>query len=159
VQYVAQRFCAAWQYAAAQRVSSHRHRDDRGIMAHVGASIRGDSMRTLFGIVSVVAILVSSPVQGTSTVSGELVDLQCQLKESKNKGADHAECALSCAKRGATLGILTGDSLFTVTGDYTRENNRRLIAFVAKPVVAIGTVTEKDGKKLIDVTSIELVTP
>jgi hypothetical protein len=116
-------------------------------------------MRTLFGIASVVAILVSSPVQGTSTVSGELVDLQCQLKESKNKGADHAECALSCAKRGATLGILTGDNLFTVTGDYTRENNRRLIAFVAKPVVATGTVTEKDGKKLIDVTSIELVTP
>ena len=115
-------------------------------------------MRLMLGVAGAIAILLGAAPHGASTLSGELVDLQCQLKDAKNKGADHAECALSCAKRGATLGILTADSLFTVTGEFTRENNRRLIAFVAKPVVATGTISEKDGKKLIDVSAIELAT-
>lgn len=105
----------------------------------------------LLALACAVVPIAAAPV----TVTGELVDVQCQLKDAKNVGPDHADCALSCAKRGATLGILARDGLYVVTGDFTRENNRRLIEFVAKTVEATGTVTEKDGKKLLAITDIE----
>jgi hypothetical protein len=90
----------------------------------------------------------------TTTLTGEVVDVQCNLKDAKNKGADHADCALSCARRGATMGILTADGVYTITGDYTKENNRKLLEFVARRVAASGEVTEKDGKRLIEVTAL-----
>jgi hypothetical protein len=90
----------------------------------------------------------------TTTLTGEVVDVQCHLKDAKNKGADHADCALSCARRGGTMGILTADGVYTITGDYTKENNRKLLEFVARRVAASGEVTEKDGKRLIEVTAL-----
>ena len=89
-----------------------------------------------------------------TTVKGEVVDVQCNLKDAKNKGGDHADCALSCARRGATMGIMTADGVYTITGDYTKENNKKLLEFVAKQVQASGEVTEKDGKKIIDVSTL-----
>jgi len=89
----------------------------------------------------------------TATLKGEVVDVQCNLKDATNKGPDHADCALSCARRGATMGLLTPEGVYTITGDYTRENNKKLLEFVARPVEATGAVTEKDGKKLIDVST------
>jgi hypothetical protein len=89
-----------------------------------------------------------------STLRGEVVDVQCTVKDTKNKGADHADCALSCARRGATMGLLTADGVYTITGDYTKENNKKLIEFVARQVEATGEVTEKDGKRLIDLSTV-----
>jgi hypothetical protein len=91
----------------------------------------------------------------SETVKGEVVDVQCNLKDAKNHGADHADCALSCAKKGAALGILTSDAVYTITGDYTANNNQKLIEFVSKKVEATGHVMEKDGKKTIHVESIK----
>lgn len=91
----------------------------------------------------------------TETVTGEVVDVQCNLKDSKNHGADHADCALSCAKKGAALGILTSDAVYTITGDYTKDNNQKLIEFVSRKVQATGHVMEKDGKKTIHLESIK----
>ena len=88
-----------------------------------------------------------------TTLKGEVVDVQCNLKDAKNKGAEHADCALSCARRGATMGLLTAEGVYTITGDYTKENNKKLLEFVARQVDATGAVTEKDGKKLIDVST------
>ena len=69
---------------------------------------------------------------------------------------DHESCAVSCAKRGSPMGILASDGVYLIAGDYTKENNKRLIEYVAKKVEAKGEVTEKDGKKTIAVT---LMTP
>jgi hypothetical protein len=96
-----------------------------------------------------------SVTAATETVKGELVDVQCNLKDADNHGADHADCALSCAKKGAALGIMTADAVYTVTGDYTKDNNQKLIEFVSKNVEATGTVTETDGKKTIQLESIK----
>ena len=52
------------------------------------------------------------------------------------------------------MGILTADGVYTITGDYTLENNKKLLEFVAKQVEASGQVSEKDGKKLIDVSTL-----
>jgi hypothetical protein len=93
---------------------------------------------------------------GAATLTGEVVDLQCEMKDAANHGASHADCALSCAKRGARLGLLTEDGVYTITGEYTRENNRRLIEFVARTVRASGEVTERDGQKLLALSDIEI---
>jgi hypothetical protein len=93
----------------------------------------------------------------SKTVTGEVVDVQCQMKKGAGGvGEAHAGCATSCAKKGAALGILAADGVYAITGDYTAENNKKLIEFVAKKVSATGEVSEADGKKTINVASMAL---
>src|SRR5713101_1273494 len=47
------------------------------------------------------------PKGETVTVKGEVVDLWCYLEGGDN-GADHKECAVSCAKARKPFGIDTG---------------------------------------------------
>lgn len=93
---------------------------------------------------------------GEKTVKGEVVDVHCLMKSSDNKGAEHQDCSLSCAKRGAAMGILAADGVYTITGDYTANKNEKLIEFVSKNVEATGEVAEADGKKTINVKSMKL---
>jgi hypothetical protein len=91
------------------------------------------------------------------TVKGEVVDVACATsKKEAGHGAGHAGCALSCAKGGQPVGIMTADAVYTVTGDYAANKNAKLLDFVAKRVIVTGEVTEKDGQKLINVKSIKL---
>jgi hypothetical protein len=90
------------------------------------------------------------------TVTGEVVDVQCQAKKAENTGEAHANCAESCAKKGAKMGILAADGVYTITGDYTADKNKKLIEFVAKNVEAMGEVSEADGQKTINVSSMKL---
>ena len=91
------------------------------------------------------------------TVKGEVVDVACSTKKGEGgKGEAHASCAMACAKKGMPVGILTADSVYTVTGDYAANNNAKLLDFVAKQVVVTGEVTEKDGVKSLNVKSIKL---
>ena len=115
-------------------------------------------MRKLTAVLAACALALGLGVSlraATETVKGEVVDVQCNLKDASNHGADHADCALSCAKKGAALGILTADAVYTITGDYTKNNNEKLIEFVSKNVEATGQVMEKDGKKTIQIDSIK----
>jgi hypothetical protein len=110
---------------------------------------------TIVGALALAGALSTIPLRAAaSTLKGEVVDVQCNLKDAKNKGADHADCALSCARRGAAMGLMTTEGVYTITGDYTKENNKKLLEFVAKQVEATGEVTEKDGKKLIELTAL-----
>ena len=93
---------------------------------------------------------------GEKTVKGELVDVHCQMKDADNKGAEHEDCALSCAKRGAAMGVMAADGVYTITGDYTQNKNEKLIEYVSKTVEASGEVSEKDGKMTIEVASMKL---
>jgi hypothetical protein len=89
------------------------------------------------------------------TITGQVVDVACNKKGQK--GPDHDECALSCAKRGQPAGVEAADGVYVITGKFAEDKNAKLIEFVNKNVIAKGTVTEKDGQKMIDVTSIEVV--
>jgi hypothetical protein len=93
---------------------------------------------------------------GEKTVKGELVDVHCMMKDANNKGAEHEDCALSCAKRGGAMGIMAADGVYTITGDYTADKNAKLIEFVSKNVEATGEVAEADDKKTINVASMKL---
>lgn len=106
--------------------------------------------------VAMVGFLGASLRAEATTVKGEVIDVKCYTKDHTHVGADHADCALSCAKRGAAMAILTSDGeVYTITGDYAADNNAKLIDYVSKKVEASGAVAEKDGTKTIDVTAIK----
>ena len=117
-------------------------------------------MRNLVSMFAAAAFVVSMvmPMHGADmTIKGEVVDVACSMdKKDAGKGAGHASCALSCAKSGQPVGILTADAVYTVTGDYAANKNAKLLDFVAKNVIVTGEVTEKDGQKVINVKSIKL---
>lgn len=102
-----------------------------------------------------VAAMVAPLVAEVKTVKGEIVDVQCQTKKAENKGADHEGCAKKCAEKGAKMGILADDGVYTIEGDYAADKNKKLLEFVAKTVEATGDVTEKDGQKTIKVTAMK----
>jgi hypothetical protein len=117
-------------------------------------------MRNLISLVAgaVFAAALAMPVAAADmTVKGEVVDVACSLsKKEAGKGAAHANCAMSCAKGGQPVGILTADAIYTVVGDYAANKNAKLLDFVARNVIVTGEVTEKDGVKSINVKSIKL---
>lgn len=117
-------------------------------------------MRNLISVLAGAAFAVSLAMPAFAadmTVKGEVVDVACSTdKKDDGKGAAHASCAMSCAKSGQPVGILTADSIYTVTGDYAANKNAKLLDFVAKNVIVTGAVTEKDGVKSINVKSIKL---
>jgi hypothetical protein len=118
-------------------------------------------MRKILAILAGAAVVaaVSAPMFAADmTVKGEVVDVACAIsKGDAGKGADHAACAMTCAKRGQPVGILTADAVYEITGDYAANRNAKLLDFVAKRVEVTGEVSEKSGKKMMAVKSIKLL--
>jgi hypothetical protein len=116
-------------------------------------------MRKIFALVAGAAFVASlaAPLAAQSTtLKGEVVDVACATKKAPGgKGDDHASCAMACAKKGLATGVMTADGIYTITGDYAANSNAKLLDFVAKNVEVTGTVSEKDGQKMIAVTSIK----
>jgi len=91
-------------------------------------------------------------------VKGELVDQTCYMKDHKQVGASHKECAETCAKKGAPMAVLTSDGkLYQITGGLAADNNAKLVAHVTHTIEITGDVTEKDGKMLIAADSLTMV--
>ena len=114
-------------------------------------------MRKMLAVFAAVTFVAStSLVAAEKTVKGEVVDVACQVKKAPGgQGDAHKGCATACAKRGSQMGILTADAVYEIQGDYAANNNAKLLEFVASEVEATGEVTEKDGKKVITVSSMK----
>ena len=114
-------------------------------------------MRKMFAVLAAAAFVATAPViAAEQTVKGEVVDVACQVKKAPGgQGDAHKGCANACAKKGAQMGILTADAVYEIQGDYAANNNAKLLEFVAAQVEATGEVSEKDGKKVITVTSMK----
>jgi type 1 fimbria pilin len=117
-------------------------------------------MRKVLSFIAAAAFVASMAVPMAAsevTITGEVVDVACALKKGEGgKGDAHAGCAMACAKKGAAQGIMTADAMYHVAGDYTANNNAKLLDFVAKKVTVTGEVTEKDGQKTITIKTIKL---
>jgi hypothetical protein len=117
-------------------------------------------MRTVISLVAGTAFVMALAMPAFAadvTIKGEVVDIACALeKKDAGHGEAHAACAMSCAKRGQQVGILTADAIYTVTGDYVADKNAKLLDFVARRVSVTGEVVEKDGVKSINVKTISL---
>ena len=75
-----------------------------------------------------VAALAMPAFAADMTVKGEVVDIACATgKKEAGKGDAHAACAMTCAKSGQPVGLLTADAIYTVTGDYAANKNAKLL--------------------------------
>lgn len=108
---------------------------------------------------SVAAASASSASDKEVTIVGEVVDQPCFEGKNGARGEGHKTCALSCAKRGNQLAVVEDktNAVYSITGDYSANKNEKLIPFVAETVEVKGTVTEKDGKKWLAISSIKKV--
>ena len=114
-------------------------------------------MRKICAVFAAAAFVAGASLMAAeTTITGEVVDVACQLKKAPGgQGEAHKGCATACAKRGSQMGILTADAVYEIAGDYSANSNAKLLEFVAAQVEATGEVTEKDGKKIITVTSMK----
>ena len=88
------------------------------------------------------------------SVKGEVVAPSCTVDDAGGPARESpAARTMRCARRGVPMAIQTSDGLFFVEGDYAANNNAKLLDFVAKTVVAKGTVTDRDGKTMINVAA------
>jgi hypothetical protein len=97
-------------------------------------------------IVATVVFMQGAPAFAkTATVKGQLVDQECYLEEKK-VDADKS-CAVSCAKEGKPVALLTSDGkVYQVTGGLAANKNAKLVDHILHTVEITGDVTEKGGK-------------
>ena len=86
-------------------------------------------------------------------VTGEVVDLACYLGHGAS-GSTHRDCAQKCIASGLPVGIKSGDQLYLVVGSEHDPANKTLAPLAAKNVTAEGTVTEKDGVRLLTIKKV-----
>ncbi len=113
----------------------------RAILLTVAAAVFGFSMPTA--------------AQETKTVTGELIELNCYLKNKDVTTDSYKGCAEISARRGSTLGILSGETVYIVKGDLTKNNNEKLLPSLTKIISATGDVRDVNGKMMISVTDFQ----
>ncbi|TKK69314.1 hypothetical protein FC093_08335 [Ilyomonas limi] len=84
--------------------------------------------------------------QGTSTITGEVLDMACYMKSGAH-GDGHKECAAGCIKGGSPMGILTSDNKVYLLV----ENHDKADAYAeakkhaGEQVTVTGTLSERNG--------------
>jgi hypothetical protein len=125
-------------------------------------------MRKMFAGLSVAAFVVAlgAPAfAATETVKGQIVDQSCYKMDKSNTGVDHKmpkgdtkDCAISCAKAGRPMALLTSDGkVYEIAGGLAAEKNAKIIAHISHTVEVTGDVTEKDGKMMIASDSLKMI--
>jgi hypothetical protein len=118
-------------------------------------------MRKLSAGLTAAAFLVTlgAPVlAATQTVTGELVDQACYMKDKvANVGASHRECAQTCARKGQPVALVTADGkIYQVMGELAMNDNAKLVPHMSHTVELTGDVSEKDGKLTIAATDLKM---
>jgi hypothetical protein len=136
------------------------------LVAHLtSATIESGTVPTLRALMLCTSIafallgMVQLRATADVTITGEVVD----IASATTRGADgwdpgEAAAMLRFAKEGRSMGILTDDRLYEVTGAFAANRNARLLDFVARRVVVTGTVTETGDRPRINITTIRLTT-
>jgi hypothetical protein len=125
-------------------------------------------MRKMFAGLAVAAFVLAlgAPAFATTeTVKGQIVDQSCYKMDKSNTGKDHkmpkgdtTDCAISCAKAGRPMALLTSDGkVYELTGGLAAEKNAKIIAHISHTVEVTGDVTEKDGKMSIAADSLKMI--
>src|SRR6266571_3139530 len=117
-------------------------------------------MRKIFAgfIVAAFVVAFGAPAfAATETVKGQIVDQGCYKMDKSNTGVDHKmpkgdtkDCAISCAKGGRPMALLTSDGkVYEIAGGLAADQNAKIIAHVSHTVEVTGDVSEKEGKMMI----------
>ncbi len=91
------------------------------------------------------------------TITGEILDMKCYMS-SGARGDGHKDCAASCVKRGAPMGIITDeDKVYLLIEDGKKaEAYEDAKKHAGDKVTITGTVTEKGGVQAIIVSEIKV---
>jgi hypothetical protein len=116
-------------------------------------------------IVAAFVVALGSPALAKEeTVTGQIVDQTCYMKDKANAGRDHKmatdvkDCAVACAKKGAPMALLTSDGkVYQITGDLAANMNEKIVPHVAHTVEITGDVTTKDGKNMIAASNLKMI--
>ena len=117
-----------------------------------------------FIVAGFVLSLTASGLAEPQTISGRLVDRTCYTQNKANTGVDHKMpedtpgCAVSCAKMGLPVALLTDDGkVYTVTGDLAANNNAKLVPHISHKVELTGNVAEISGILTIAATNLKMI--
>jgi hypothetical protein len=122
--------------------------------------------RLLAGLVvaGFVLSLIASALAATQTITGRLIDETCYKENKVNTGVDHKMpedtpgCAVTCAKMGLPVALLTDDGkVYEVTGDLAANNNAKLVPHMSHKVELTGDVTQKSGTLTIAATNLKMI--
>jgi len=119
--------------------------------------LRGIAANTKFVLAAAFVVSTGNALFAkTATVKGRLVDQECYLRE-KEVDSD-AACAITCAKSGKPVALLTADGkVYEVTGGLAANKNAKLAEHMLQNVEITGDVTEKNGKLAIAAESLKTV--
>ena len=93
---------------------------------------------------------------GEQTLTGEVVDVLCYLSHGKDGlGKAHADCAKKCIKSGLPVALKVGDQLYLAANADHTAANARLVELAGGQVTVRGSVMERDGQRLIAISSVE----
>jgi hypothetical protein len=108
--------------------------------------------------------LSAAALAATETITGRLIDETCYKQNKANTGVDHKMpedtpgCAVTCAKMGLPVALLTDDGkVYTVTGDLAADNNAKLVPHLSHKVELTGDVTQKGGTSTIAATNLKMI--
>jgi hypothetical protein len=117
-------------------------------------------MRKMFAVLTVAAVVVALGVPAfakTETVKGQIVDVSCYTMDKSNTGVDHKmpkgdtkDCAISCAKAGRPMAILTADGkVYELSGGLATDKNAKIVPHVGHTVEVTGDVMDHGGGKMM----------
>jgi len=92
------------------------------------------------------------------TITGEVVDANCYMQDgSEATGSGHKDCAVTCAKGGAPLAILTKDgTLYYPIAPMGKNPNDKLMDYIASNVEVKGKFYSQGSSNLgIKITSVK----
>ena len=114
-------------------------------------------MKSIVAGLILAGVAANAPLfAATATIKGQVVDQECYLEEKK-VDSDKA-CAVSCAKEGKPLAVLTADGkVYQITGGLAANRNAKLVPHVLHTVEITGEVSQKDGQLTIAADSLKMV--
>lgn len=123
-------------------------------------TVRSAVVSCALALAAMVAMLTVPASAAARNIKGEVITIMCyQGHGAKGTGQAHRSCAVSCAKKGYPLAILTADgTYYQIAGPVTADHNAKLQPLLAQKVTASGEISEKDGTKTITIAQMSDIT-
>ena len=116
--------------------------------------------KAIFFVLLPAAVLLRAADTPSVTVKGYVLDSACAFTKSLSKPISK-QCAISCAKAGSQLVILSEDgTIYWPIADTTPSSgqNLKLLPLAGDKVTATGKIYERGGSKAIVIEKIEAQT-
>jgi len=112
-----------------------------------------------------ISTMVKPSIASAEALRGQIVDQACYLKDKTNNvSKDHKmpaetkDCAITCAKQGYALALLTADGKVYQIGGWLADNkNAKLIPHIGHTVEISGDTLGEGDKMMIHASDVKMV--